>query len=110
MATNLLTAAEVAKQLAVSQRFIYDLAARGDLPSIRMGGAVRFDPKDLERFVKSCRQRAAQPMPGYPGAPKVVNVRVSSPTGESELAAYFRKAGVRLQTRLNERPPQRKKP
>ena len=109
MAASLLTARQVAEQLAVSQRFVYDLAARGDLPSIRMGGAVRFDQGDVDNYRKACRCDARRPMLGYPGPPKVVNVRAQGPSGESELAAYFRKAGITPKPRLSERP-QRKKP
>ncbi len=109
MTTGLLTARQVAEQLAVSQRFVYDLAARGELPVVRIGGAVRFEQADVDTYRKACRCDARRPMPGYPGSPKVVNVRPSDPHGESELAAYFRRAGIRPQKRLSERP-QRKKP
>ncbi len=109
MATSLLTARQVAEQLAVSQRFVYDLAARGELPSIRMGSVVRFDQGDVDNYLKACRCDARRSMAAYPGPPKVMNVRPSDPHGESELAAYFRRAGIRPQKRLSERP-QRKKP
>jgi excisionase family DNA binding protein len=35
---------ELAEILNVSRQFLYELAASGKLPSLRVGGAVRFDP------------------------------------------------------------------
>ena len=108
MATNLLTARQVAEQLTISQRMVYDLAVVGKLSSFRIGGAVRFDQADVDGFREACRRNVGQAMPGCPGPAKVVNVRVSDPNGESELAAYFRKAGIAPKPRLSERPQRRK--
>lgn len=36
---------ELSNILAISHKTIYKQAQRGEIPSIRVGGAVRFDPK-----------------------------------------------------------------
>lgn len=46
----LLTAADVAGLLRISQRMVYDLARRGDLPAHRFGSAVRFAPEDVDNY------------------------------------------------------------
>ena len=96
---TLLTARQVAEQLAVSQRFVYDLAARGELPVVRLGGAVRFEPQDVEAYRTSCRSTGTRQ-----SAAGVSIIKVRSPDGESELASYFRKAGIARQPRLSTRP------
>ena len=53
----LLTAREVAKTLAISPRLLWTLTNRGDLPCVRLGRAVRYDRRDVERFINQ-RKRA----------------------------------------------------
>lgn len=38
---------EVANLLSVTPQHIYKMAANGSLPSIRISGAIRFDPQEL---------------------------------------------------------------
>jgi excisionase family DNA binding protein len=38
------TAEELADVLCLSRKHIYKLAKRGRMPSLRIGGAIRFDP------------------------------------------------------------------
>lgn len=40
----LVTARRVAEVLGISVPSVYRLAAAGELPSVRVGGSVRFDP------------------------------------------------------------------
>lgn len=109
MATNLLTARQVAAQLAISRRMVYDLAARGDLPSLRIGSTVRFDQADVDTFRNACRQERRQPAPRYPGPARVVNVRTSIPGEESDLVRYFRAHGLEPK-KIPDVGPQRRKP
>jgi putative molybdopterin biosynthesis protein len=51
----LLTVREAATRLAVSERTVYRLATRGDLPTFRVGRAVRIDAEALERAVRNGR-------------------------------------------------------
>jgi len=46
----------VARQLGLSKPHVYNLAKSGELPSIKFGKAVRFDPKDVERFIREHRR------------------------------------------------------
>ena len=49
---SLLTYAQVGKVLGVTPRSVWTLVKNGELPAIRFGGSVRFDPADLRAFVK----------------------------------------------------------
>lgn len=60
--TGLTTAAAVAAMLGISPRTVYDLAASGRLPSYRIGGSIRFDPDEVQRFKESCKVTVAQPV------------------------------------------------
>jgi excisionase family DNA binding protein len=53
-----LSAKQAAKRLGLSQPTIYRLAGRGELPAVRVGDAVRFDPADLARFVEGKKAEA----------------------------------------------------
>lgn len=53
---RLLSAAEVGLRWNLSRSRIYALAAGGDLPSIKLKGAVRFDPRDVEDFIREHRR------------------------------------------------------
>ena len=50
---RLLTVADVAKLLQIHQKTVYDLTYRGILPSIRIGGAVRFSLDDIWTALRS---------------------------------------------------------
>jgi excisionase family DNA binding protein len=59
--TDLLKPADVARRLKVSRSWVYDAAADGRLPSIRLGapdGPLRFVAADLERWIEDARTRA----------------------------------------------------
>lgn len=49
--------AEVARRLGMSRSNVYHLAGVGALPSIKFGKAVRFDPKDVDKFIREHRRR-----------------------------------------------------
>jgi excisionase family DNA binding protein len=55
--TKLLTYPEVADALGVSQMTVRRLVARGDLPIIRVGRQVRFDPFEVRLYVERGRHR-----------------------------------------------------
>jgi excisionase family DNA binding protein len=50
---RLLTGDEVAERLQVSLSFAYIMMQRGDIPTVRLGRAVRVRPEDLEEFIRS---------------------------------------------------------
>jgi excisionase family DNA binding protein len=43
---------DLAALLGVDDKHIYRMAARGQLPSFRVGGAVRFDPKEVANWLR----------------------------------------------------------
>jgi excisionase family DNA binding protein len=51
MEENLLNGEEVAKRLHISLSFAYTLMRRGDIPTVRLGNAVRVRPEDLQRYI-----------------------------------------------------------
>jgi excisionase family DNA binding protein len=61
--TGLLKPADVARRLKVSRSWVYDAAADGRLPSIRLGapdGPLRFVRADLEQWIEDARARAME--------------------------------------------------
>lgn len=56
-ARELQSPAEVARRLGMSRSNVYHLATVGALPSIKFGKAVRFEPKDVDRFIRDHRRR-----------------------------------------------------
>jgi len=45
--------AELCELLGVDDKHIYRMAARGSLPSFRVGGAVRFDPQEVANWLRT---------------------------------------------------------
>jgi excisionase family DNA binding protein len=43
---------ELTELLGVDDKHIYRMAARGQLPSFRVGGAVRFDPQEVAKWLR----------------------------------------------------------
>jgi excisionase family DNA binding protein len=53
----LLTAAEAALALAISERTLWQLTRDKEIPVVRLGRSVRYDPADLKRFIESRKGR-----------------------------------------------------
>jgi excisionase family DNA binding protein len=45
----------LAEYLSISERTVYDLAARGKIPSYKVSGARRFDPRDVDEYLAKNR-------------------------------------------------------
>jgi len=54
-AKQLLTAKEVADRLNCSASTVYAKASRGEIPALKLGGMLRFDPEGIEEWVSKCR-------------------------------------------------------
>jgi excisionase family DNA binding protein len=54
---KLLPAGDVAEMFGLSRQHIYTMAASGELPSIKLRGAVRFDPREMEEFIREHQRR-----------------------------------------------------
>jgi excisionase family DNA binding protein len=57
---ELLRAGDVARILKVSRSRIYQLLSNGDLPSVRVGGAIRIPRLAWEAWLEEQRDRALQ--------------------------------------------------
>lgn len=55
---HLLTPDEAAKALRISVRTLRDMTDAGEVPSVRFGRAVRYDPADLQTLANSKKQVA----------------------------------------------------
>lgn len=55
---GLITVKEVCELLSMKPSWVYDVAWKGDLPSYRMGRAVRFRRSDVIAFVEARRGSA----------------------------------------------------
>ena len=55
--TKLLNAEDVAEKLQVSLSFAYALMSRGEIPTVRLGRAVRVRPQDLDEYIESSVSR-----------------------------------------------------
>ncbi len=58
---GLLSPAQVAERLGLSRPHVYTLASAGKIRSIKFGKAVRFDPKDVDRFIREHRRGGETP-------------------------------------------------
>jgi excisionase family DNA binding protein len=87
-ALPLMTAEEVAQALRLGLSTVYGLARSGELPSIKFGEAVRFDPLDVETFKASCRRTTTKPASA--GATNLTGLLTDA---DSALASYFQGTG-----------------
>jgi excisionase family DNA binding protein len=46
---------EVAEYLGISTRHLWTITNSGQIPSIRMGKSVRYDPVDIDAYIERCR-------------------------------------------------------
>jgi excisionase family DNA binding protein len=72
MVEPMMTARQVAELLGVHENWVYDQAVGGDLPSYKIGGARRFQPEEVQRWIAEHRE-AERPSTRAPRA-KVRNV------------------------------------
>lgn len=75
---KLLIAAEVASWIRISGSSVYAWAASGKLPSVRLGGTVRFIRADIERWLNErssdlANSRSSMPHPIIPPTPTAVS-------------------------------------
>lgn len=56
----LLTSREAASILGITERTLRTYARRGEIPVVRLGSSVRFDPHDLRAFIDRAKHCAGQ--------------------------------------------------
>jgi excisionase family DNA binding protein len=83
-----MTAEEVAQALRLGLSTVYGLARSGDLPSLLIGSAVRFDPLDVETYKAQCRRTTTKPASG--GATNLTGLLTDA---DSALESFFRGTG-----------------
>jgi len=52
----LLTARQTARMLAISERSLYSLTKAGNLPAVRIGRSVRYDPDDIRAWIDAAKK------------------------------------------------------
>jgi excisionase family DNA binding protein len=55
----LLTTPQAARSLAISERTLWDLTKRGEIPAVRIGRSVRYDPEDLKAWIDRQKERSS---------------------------------------------------
>jgi excisionase family DNA binding protein len=63
---GLWSAADVADYLKVSRSWVYQRAEAGDLPCLRMGGLLRFDPEAVRAFARGESSKNTRVVPFRP--------------------------------------------
>ena len=53
---ELVNIAWVAARLGVAVRMVRRLVSQRRIPHLKVGGHIRFDPADVERFIERCRR------------------------------------------------------
>ena len=53
----LLRPGEAARALAISPRKLWEMTNRGEISCIRVGRAVRYEPRELERWVRGQKKK-----------------------------------------------------
>ena len=54
---QLLKPPDAARTLAISPRKLWELTAGGDIPAVRIGRSVRYDPVDLRAWIENHKGR-----------------------------------------------------
>ena len=57
---GLLRAEEVGRQLGITTPYVYYLAKRGVIPSVKLSRAVRFEPEAIQQFILNHRRSAVK--------------------------------------------------
>ena len=60
---QLLTPAQVAELLQVTPAWVYLHATKGNIPNVKLGGNVRFRPRDIAEYLEA-HERAGPDWPG----------------------------------------------
>lgn len=63
---SLWSTADVAEYLKVSRSWVYQRAEAGELPCLRIGGLLRFDPEGVRAYARGESPRKARVLPFRP--------------------------------------------
>lgn len=56
---TLWTVQDIMRVLGVKKSWVYERTASGELPHIRLGAYIRFDPEDVRRYIQSKKNKPA---------------------------------------------------
>jgi len=56
---KLLTVKEVAGMLNVAEKTLYQWCELRQIPHVKMNGCLRFDPRDIEKWLVACKKQPA---------------------------------------------------
>lgn len=88
----MMSAKQVAVELGISARMVYDLHHGGRLVGYRFGRVVRFDESTVSAYKESCKCQSVSTNATSAGAS---NLTALLKDEGSALASYFRKVGVK---------------
>jgi excisionase family DNA binding protein len=54
---RLLTAKDLAQRWQVSDKLVFKLAAKGEIPSVKLGRCIRFNPAHIEAYESNTWQK-----------------------------------------------------
>ena len=54
---GLMSARDAAKVLGICDKSLWNATKRGDIPAVRLGRSVRYDPRDLTRWVETSKAK-----------------------------------------------------
>lgn len=59
MTDEIMTVKEVASYLKVAEKTAYRLASQGELPCFKVGGSLRFEKSDIEKWINEKKGKNA---------------------------------------------------
>ncbi len=59
VAMNLIDVRKVSEMLSVKPSTVYQWAELGQIPCVKLNGAVRFDPDDICKWIESCKKQTS---------------------------------------------------
>lgn len=92
MASNLLTAEDVAGQLRIKKYTVYEIIKRGELPSSKVGKQLRVSQADLDVYLETRKTGALSPKDGADGGGRQGETR-SAAIGPPDTRAGRENAG-----------------
>lgn len=93
----LLTVKDIAARLQIKDKTIYAWASQGKIPSVRINGVLRFDPRDIEPWLRNCHVSV--------GLPRVVTRGKSKATSRGSLDSLIESAKRSVYTATGETRP-----
>lgn len=59
---TLITVKRLAEYLSVSEKAIYEMKSRDQIPYVKIGARLRFDPDEIQAFIEENKKSPMQPL------------------------------------------------